>query len=450
MLLSAQMKLKGNGGQALSLLLSISLTALTGLAQGGPEPPAEAERKVELVSSAETPAQPERRRILERRVRRPWGLRIVDVLKFPLNQFGKALDAGALKVEKDHALERAQDLQAAALAKGYEPLFGGLGTGSGFAFGVNIARKNFLGTGWQLDVPIEYSTNLYAGLGVYLTVPIVPNNKVSVRTGFHYYDRPEEDFFGFGARSAEADRSNFRLEKRLFTLALETRPWNNLVLGFPVSLSNSGISEGKDNRFPGLQQQFDTSQIPGVTGANLVSWGMFLDWDYRDDVALPSTGGRLHVEAGYFQDTGQQDFRFTRYNLEAVQYLPLDDGHVVVIRLLGLVNDEKGNTQIPLSEKTILGGRETMRGFREFRFRDDNAILFNFEYRWRIWRFADLILFFDEGQVAAEPGDFSLSELRSSRGIGLRFRGRESQIFRFDAGHSAEGWRYYMSFELVF
>ena len=69
---------------------------------------------------------------------------------------------------------------------------------------------------------------------------------------------------------------------------------------------------------------------------------------------------RLHVEAGYFQDTGQQDFRFTRYNLEAVQYLPLDDGHVVVIRLLGLVNDEKGNTQIPLSEKTILGGRKSL------------------------------------------------------------------------------------------
>ena len=161
MLLSAQIKLKENGGQALSLLLSISITALTGLAQGGPKPPAEAERKVELVSSAEAPAQPERRRILERRVRRPWGLRIVDVLKFPLNQFGKALDAAARKVEKDHALERAQDLQVAAIAKGYEPLFGGLGTGSGFAFGVYIARKDFLGTGWQLDVPIEYSTNLF-------------------------------------------------------------------------------------------------------------------------------------------------------------------------------------------------------------------------------------------------------------------------------------------------
>ncbi len=60
-----------------------------------------------------------------------------------------------------------------------------------------------------------------------------------------------------------------------------------------------------------------------------------------------------------------------------------------------------------------------------------------------------MILFFDEGQVAAEPGDFSISGLRSSRGLGFRFRTSEAQILRLDTGHSLEGWRWYFSYQLT-
>ena len=65
-----------------------------------------------------------------------------------------------------------------------------------------------------------------------------------------------------------------------------------------------------------------------------------------------------------------------------------------------------------------------------------------------VWQFADMILFFDEGQVAPEPGDFSVSGLRSSRGAGFRFRQGEAQFLRIDVAHSLEGWRWYLNYQI--
>jgi hypothetical protein len=60
------------------------------------------------------------------------------------------------------------------------------------------------------------------------------------------------------------------------------------------------------------------------------------------------------------------------------------------------------------------------------------------------------VLFVDEGQVAADPGDFGISRFRNSHGLGFRFRSKQRQIFRVDVGHSGEGWRYYFTFSPKF
>ena len=391
------------------------------------------------------PGREEVRRVIDEPIRRGVMLSLVDGLKFPLTQFGKALDKGLQKVERDHVLERAQDLEERAREQGIEPLFGGLGPGAGFAFGVNIFREHLLGTNLRLDIPLQYSTNGYAALGTRLTFPLLRDDRLFLRAEFRYQDRPQEDFFGLGPASLEADRTNFELEKRSLELTVGSRVSKGLVLGIRGGVSNANVARGTDNRFPDLQDRFAPSTLPGAEqGAELASAGAFLEWDYRNNPLDPTAGGIWTLEASYFRDTDAQDFRFMRYSLETAHYLPLDDEHGLAFRALGLFNEEKGRAAVPFFMKAVLGGKETMRGFREFRFYDDNALLFSAEYRWRIWKFADAILFVDEGQVAPEPGAFSISDFRNSHGIGLRFRSkRTAQILRVDVGHSKEGWRLY-------
>lgn len=400
-----------------------------------------------------TPEAPplERRRIIPHPIKRSAALSVIDGLKYPFSQFGVVLDKGLRKFEREHMLERMQDLQQFLFEKGYQPLLGGLGTGAGFSLGVNIFRQSFLGTGVRLDVPIQYSTNGYAGAGTDLTFPLLPDERLFLKTGFEYQDRPQEDFFGLGPLSSKANRSNFELEKKTLSLTLGSRPGKNLVVGFPVRLFNANVSRGTDERFPDLQDRFHVSRIAGAQkGAELISAGAFVEWDYRNSAAHPSAGGIWRLESSYFRDIEAQDFRFTHYALETAHYLSLDDEHVLAFRALGIFNDEKGTAAVPFFMKAILGGKETMRGFREFRFYDDNALLFSVEYRWQLWKLADAVLFVDEGQVAREPGDFSIRDLRNSHGMGLRFKSERLQMGRVDIGHSKEGWRFYVSFSPTF
>lgn len=404
----------------------------------------------ESAAERERPEAPARRRILRQPVRRAPALRLLDPLRFPFTLLGKGLDAGSRKVENEHVLERAQDLQALPIAKGYEPLVGGLGTGSGFAFGVNVHRKNFLGSGLHLEVPLQYSTKGYAGLGVAFTKFLSSRERLYLRTSFEFQDRPEDDFFGLGPTSAEPNRTTFRLQRREVAVELGARLGERLRIGFPLTAANVGVAAGRGTRFPDLQQRFTESQVPGIFGSELVSFGAFFEWDYRNHPDLPTAGGRFYASTAYFQDTNRDDFRFLRWQAEFVQYLPLDDEHAVVLRALGIFNDRKGSARVPLSHKVFLGGRETLRGFRNFRFWDDQAVLFNAEYRWQVWKFADWVVFVDEGQVASELEKFSGAGFRHSHGVGIRFKSSRAQVFRVDVGHSVEGWRVYLSFRPIF
>jgi outer membrane protein assembly factor BamA len=391
------------------------------------------------------------RRVIDRPIRGGGSLAIVKILKSPWRLMDKGLDRGLAKVEDAHLLERAEDLQIWLRNKGFTPLFGGLGMGAGSSLGVDISRNNFLGTGARLNLPLQISTHRYVGLGGYLTFPLRPDDRLFLKAGFEYQDRPQEDFFGLGPDSSEANRSNYELEKRSVVVTLGSKLRKNLILGFPVRFQNANVGPGTDDRHPDLQDRFSVSGIPGAeSGAELFSVGSYLEWDYRNSPTYPTKGGIWRLEAHYFRDTNEQDFRFMRYRVESAHYLPIGDEHGFAVRTLAIFNDNQGKSTVPFFEQAILGGGNTMRGFREFRFYDDNALLFNVEYRWQIWRFADAVLFVDEGQVANDPKDFSLEGFRNSHGIGLRFKSKRGQLFRVDVGHSSEGWRVYFTFSPTF
>ena len=85
-----------------------------------------------------------------------------------------------------------------------------------------------------------------------------------------------------------------------------------------------------------------------------------------------------------------------------------------------------------------------------YRFYDENAILFNAEYRWEITTGFDMALFADAGKVFNRPGDISLSNLETSAGFGFRFKNREKVVGRLDTGFSREGVRVWFRFGTLY
>ncbi len=86
-----------------------------------------------------------------------------------------------------------------------------------------------------------------------------------------------------------------------------------------------------------------------------------------------------------------------------------------------------------------VGGANSIRGFREYRFRDTRNLVLNAEYRWEVWTFAHLAVFYDAGKVFSDADDLDLSGMKSGYGFGLRGQAPGGMVLHFDLARSNEG-----------
>ena len=93
-----------------------------------------------------------------------------------------------------------------------------------------------------------------------------------------------------------------------------------------------------------------------------------------------------------------------------------------------------------------LGGKNTLRGYYDFRFHDRHAAVFNVESRWGVWTHLDVAIFADAGKVASEVRDLDFDHFKTSYGFGFRVHNTQATVGRLDIARSVEGWRVVVKF----
>ena len=99
---------------------------------------------------------------------------------------------------------------------------------------------------------------------------------------------------------------------------------------------------------------------------------------------------------------------------------------------------EKDGQQIPFFMLPALGGGSTLRGYSSWRFRDQNSLLLQGEWRIMVNRYLDLAFFYDAGKVAARTSDLDLDHLKDDYGFGVRFHGPFATPLRIELARSRE------------
>ena len=156
-------------------------------------------------------------------------------------------------------------------------------------------------------------------------------------------------------------------------------------------------------------------------------------------------GGRRHDR----QDLG---YSFRDLRVEALHAFPIfDKKRVIIARMVAESLDSPSGDVVPFYAMPYLGGSNTLRGFREFRFRDANMFMLNAEYRWEAFSGLDMALFADWGDVAPTWDAIDFKRLESDYGIGFRFNTYKSVFLRFDIARSRnEGMRFISAFSGAF
>ena len=94
---------------------------------------------------------------------------------------------------------------------------------------------------------------------------------------------------------------------------------------------------------------------------------------------------------------------------------------VLGLRLVGELAHPVGESAIPFTELTTLGGHQLMRGFLTGTFRGRSSLAATLEYRYPVWSFFDGSIFYEVGNVYDQLFEgFEPASLRSSFGLGFR------------------------------
>ena len=247
-----------------------------------------------------------------------------------------------------------------------------------------------------------------------------------------YLHRSPATFWGVGHEAGEEGESeDFTAAGYGGWLRTTKTVYKSLRVGPSIRIARATISSTESG---GL---LDQGAVEGSDGGTISGAGLVVEWDDRDSVYWPTTGGRYWAAAEWYRDLFGSDFHYDAYYLDLRRFISFGDAHVIGVH--SKIKHTEGDP--PFYALSWVGGHSVLRGLYEGRFRDKTMAALEAEYRVRIWRRWGAAVFAGVGEVAESFSDFSTDKLLLTGGVGLRFvlDPKEQINLRIDVGVSEYG-----------
>lgn len=163
--------------------------------------------------------------------------------------------------------------------------------------------------------------------------------------------------------------------------------------------------------------ELQNSQVPGYQGSLVSTIGLVYAYDSRDYNFAATKGWFVSLFLDYNGPYSGSDFNYRRIILDAIKYISFKGERVLALNLYG--GAVRGD--IPFQELMLYGGTKKARGYYQGRLRDQNLLMFQGEYRFKIWRRFGGVIFGTLGNVGPTIGEVNLLRPKYNVGGGLRF-----------------------------
>lgn len=329
--------------------------------------------------------------------------------------------------------------------RGFRPVFGGMPSGSGTVFGGGYIH-GLEAQYFQFQANVRRSTKGYTTADAEIVFPPPQvGRRIELKFRAEHRDLTSLRFFGIGNDSLEDERSTFSLNEQSGTVYFWLNPRGLFSLGAQGGYLTVDTKSGTEA--PSIEEIFTPEQIPGADAlrTDYVVTGGWMEFDIRNKWADPAVGVVARITAARYEDTKLDDFDFTRIIADVKGYVPLGPkNRILALRIRTSHSLDDSDSEIPFYLMETLGGAETVRGYREFRFRDARNLYLSAEYRWEVWKFVDFSLFLDAGKVFDDAKEFNFEGMHTGYGGGLRVHTPGGMTFRMDLARSREGLRFHI------
>jgi outer membrane protein assembly factor BamA len=330
--------------------------------------------------------------------------------------------------------------------KGFRPVFGGMPAGSGTVIGGGYIH-GLEAQYFQFQANGRWSTKGYTTADAEIVFPPPQvGHRVELKIRAEYRDLTALSFFGIGNDSSQVNESSYLLNDQSVRGDLWLNPRGLLSLGVSGGFLTSDVDSGTDS--PSIENVFDPADVPGSDALRtdyVVTTG-WVELDIRDKWAEPPVGIVARVTGERYEDINVDNFNFTRVVADVKGYIPLGPrNRILALRLRTSHSIDDEDDRVPFYLMETLGGAKTVRGYDEFRFRDERNLYVSAEYRWEVYPFVDFSVFFDAGKVFEDLDELNFNGMHTGYGAGLRIHTPGGMTFRMDLANSTEGLKFHIS-----
>jgi outer membrane protein insertion porin family len=305
--------------------------------------------------------------------------------------------------------------------------FGGMyGATHGMVAFVDVSKNNLRGTGQMVAVRGEFGGRKTYEVAYRHPWIMTPETRLNLGV----YDRRivREAF----VRPEEGEQQTVLYDER--------RSGGNMTLGRPLSdrttvylslrsddVSITDLSEAEQEILKG--PAFEPRRIRSISLAGVK--------ETRDNIYDPKRGGYQQLSAEVAGAFGGA--KFNKYTGDARRYLPIGKRNVLAFRLLaGTITGDA-----PYLEQFLIGGTESLRGYRPDRFAGSHMTILNCEYRFPLSKNLWGVLFADAGdawggEIASDLHGDEAFTVHAGYGVGVRVKTPIGPL-RLDLGFGEDG-----------
>lgn len=252
-------------------------------------------------------------------------------------------------------------------------------------------------------------------------------------------------FFGFQSESAARNETNYADKEVGFVLSAAYNLLPNLRLVVGDRFRKVDIGRGAVTSLPSIEARFTADEVPGIDGFTTHAQHVGLTYTSLDDPDMPTRGVLARAVLEISRSALGSSATYRHYIAEVKTFLPIADArYITAVR--AAYNQTLGD-DVPFLERSILGGKNSLRGHGENRFVDSSYVLLNIEERIRLFRYRlfnvstdwEIAPFVDFGAVARDLLDVAAKNFVVNPGIGFRAVVRPNVVSRVDIGFGKEG-----------
>jgi hypothetical protein len=245
---------------------------------------------------------------------------------------------------------------------------------------------------------------------------IFTNNNDFVFIGSISYSRFPQFYYGVGNETFENDREKYDYQRVYLNLRSRYRAYRKLYIGLAYyynTLYNVDWEAGNNSKY------WNNPNLLGTNGYLVSGLGPELSFDSRDNVESPLRGNYLNFAYLNYGKWIGSEYKYQGIVVNLSKFFPISVKRYWVIGLN--FHGEFAWGDVPFDRIPGLGGYRIMRGYYNGRYRDNNYMAFQAEWRMRIWKFIGAVAWVGTGQVGFHISDYTWAGLKPNFGIGLRF-----------------------------